>query len=72
MESFYHAYEAYERCKIRGEFYVAPKKSGYRPTHREPLLAQIGDLLIQTGLKLKRRYASKNHILYSPMMRSQR
>ena len=67
MKSLYHAYEAYERRVIRGELVSAPRKAFKRATPREPLLAQVGDLLIHTGLKLKRRYATGKTMAWSPM-----
>ena len=70
MKSFYSAYQAYERRVIRGEFYNPPRKAITLPALREPLLAQIGDLLIQTGVKLKRRYATGKPMAWSPMIGS--
>ncbi len=57
--SLYHAYEAYERRVIRGEFSAPPsKKSKIRISYREPVLARFGDFLVRTGMKLKCRYAT--------------
>jgi hypothetical protein len=68
MKSLYHAYEAYERRVIRGEFDANPKKVVKLLTPREPLLAQFGDLLIHTGLRLKRRYAAAGKpMAWSPL-----
>ena len=56
MKSIYIAYHAYERRVIRGELDITPGKAVKRSAPREPLLANVGDLLIHTGLKLKQRY----------------
>lgn len=50
MMSLYRAYQAYERRVARGEFAVRAGSS------RQPALARLGDLLIQAGAGLKRRY----------------
>jgi hypothetical protein len=67
MKSFYNAYQAYERRVIQGEFANTPRKAVNHSAPREPLLAQIGDLLIHTGLKLKRRTAAGKPMAWSPM-----
>ena len=67
MKSLYHAYQAYERRVIRGELDNSPGIAANRAAPREPLLAQFGDLLIHTGLKLKRRYAAGKSMAWSPM-----
>jgi hypothetical protein len=68
MESLYHAYEAYERRVMRGEFSSRRLAREYnQPAFHERLLAQFGDLLIRTGLKLKHRYASGKPMAWSPM-----
>jgi hypothetical protein len=67
MKSLYHAYEAYERRVIRGEFDTVSRKAAQPASPREPLLAQVGDLLIHTGLKLKRRYAAGKPMAWSPL-----
>jgi hypothetical protein len=67
MKSFYNAYQAYERRVIRGELDNTPRIAVDRPAPREPLLAQFGDLLIRTGLRLKRRYAAGKTMAWSPM-----
>jgi hypothetical protein len=67
MKTYYDAYQAYERRVIRGEFDNSPR-SAIKPTSpREPLLVKLGDLLINTGLKLKRRYATGKPMAWSPM-----
>jgi len=67
MNSLYDAYQAYERRVIRGEFDKVPGKAANRPVPREPLLAQLGDLLIHTGLKLKRQYTPVTPMAWSPL-----
>jgi hypothetical protein len=67
MNSLYDAYQAYERRVIRGELDTVPAEAAKKASPREPLLAQLGDLLIHTGLKLKRRYAAGKPMAWSPM-----
>ena len=68
MKSLYHAYQAYEHRVIRGEFSPRrPAEAVNKSTAREPILARFGDLLIQVGLKLKRRYATGKPMVWSPM-----
>jgi hypothetical protein len=68
MKSLYHAYETYERRVVRGEFSTRrPARAHNRSTLHEPVLAQLGDLLIRTGLKLKRRYTNGKPMAWSPM-----
>jgi hypothetical protein len=67
MKSLYDAYQAYERRVMRGEFDQTSRKAANRTVPRDPLLAQLGDLLIRTGLKLKRRYAAGKPMAWSPM-----
>ena len=67
MKSLYHAYEAYERRVIRGELDTIPRNAVKQSVPREPLLAQVGDLLIHTGLRLKRRYAAGKPMAWSPL-----
>jgi hypothetical protein len=68
MKSLYQAYQAYERRVVRGElsthrFTGVSDQSAFH----EPILAQFGDLLIRTGLKLKHRYASGKPMAWTPM-----
>ncbi len=43
MESLYHAYEAYERRVMRGEFATHRSKKTYiRYMFKEPFLARVG------------------------------
>ena len=70
MKSLYHAYEAYERRFIRGEFDFYPKQAIKLTATSEPLMVQIGDLLIHTGLRLKRRYAAGKPMAWSPLIGS--
>jgi hypothetical protein len=67
MKSLYHAYEAYERRVIRGELSTMPRKAIKKSARHEPLLAQLGDLLIRTGLRLKQRTAAGKPMAWSPM-----
>ena len=67
MNSYYNAYQAYEQRAIRGEFDHTPGKTRKQSATCEPLLARVGDLLIHTGLKLKRRYATGKSMAWSPM-----
>lgn len=70
MKSLYNAYQAYERRVIRGEFDHSPNKAQKRSSRREPLLAQLGDLLIHTGLRLKRLHATGKSMSWSPLIGS--
>jgi hypothetical protein len=70
MKSLYHAFEAYERRVNRGEFYNPPKKALKPSTPREPMLVQFGDLLIQTGMRLKMRHAASKPMTWSPLIGS--
>lgn len=67
MKSLYNAYQAYERRVLRGELDNTPGIAVNRSGPREPLLGQFGDLLIHTGLKLKRRRAAGKPMAWSPM-----
>jgi hypothetical protein len=67
MKTYYDAYQAYEHRVIRGEFDTTPKTVKKPTARREPLLVKLGDLLINTGLKLKRRYATGKPMAWSPM-----
>ncbi len=66
MDSLYHAYEAYEKKAIRGEFSNFPTPQKHLP-YREPVLARFGDFLIRTGTRLKCRYATGKPMAWSPM-----
>jgi hypothetical protein len=57
--ALYHAYESYERRVMRGEF--AARSASSRP----PLAVRIGDLLINTGLRLKQAYYPKTSLGHS-------
>ncbi|MGA2503814.1 MAG: hypothetical protein ABSG01_06955 [Anaerolineales bacterium] len=70
MKSLYHAYQAYERRVTRGEFDISREKDPKPSTPRVPLLIQLGDLLIQTGMKLKARHAARNSISWTPLLGS--
>ena len=67
MTTLYDAYQAYERRVIRGEFSGTPKKTNRRPAPSEPIMEQLADLLIHTGLKLKRHYAAGKSMAWSPL-----
>jgi hypothetical protein len=67
MKSMYDAYQAYERRVIRGEYDNTRGKTIHRSAPRKPLLVQFGDLLINTGLRLKRRYSTGKSMAWSPM-----
>jgi hypothetical protein len=67
MKSHYQAYQAYEGRVIRGELDNDPRKAGNRPALHEPLLVQFGDLLIHTGIRLKRRHAAGKPMVWSAM-----
>jgi hypothetical protein len=58
MKSLYNAYQAYEGRVMRGELDNNSRKADHRFSRHEPLLVQFGDLLIHTGIRLKRRYAN--------------
>jgi hypothetical protein len=70
MKSFYSAYQAYERRVIQGEFSNPPKKAPKLSILREPILARVGDLLIQTGMRLKMRHATSKRMTWSPLIGS--
>lgn len=55
MKSIINAYQAYERRGIRGEMVIACGKPPKRTNLRDHLMGPVGDLVIQIGLKLKRR-----------------
>ncbi len=65
MKSFTSAYQAYEHRVMRGEFTSSANKD-LKPTgEREALLAQLGEMLIQTGLKLKQNHSIHKTIAWS-------
>jgi hypothetical protein len=65
MKSLYQAYEAYERKVMRGETGGSLQETTRQLEVREPLLAQIGEMLIQAGLRLKRRHIAGKPIAWS-------
>jgi hypothetical protein len=67
MNSLHDAYQAYERRVMRGEFDKTPRKTPMQTAPREPLLERFGDLLIHTGMRLKRRHAAGRPMAWSPM-----
>ncbi len=68
MNSLYQAYQAYERKAERGEFSAAGRGSGnQRASSNEPILSQLGDVLIRAGLRLKHRSLGGKPMAWSPM-----
>ena len=67
MSTLYDAYQAYERQVIRGEFDSTAKRIDRLPVRHEPLLEQLADLLIASGMRLKRRYAAGKTMAWSPL-----
>jgi hypothetical protein len=65
MDNLLHAYEAYERRSIRGEFSMVKAKHT-RPGYRELLLSSLADFLIAIGLKLKRKIHANGQLALSP------
>jgi hypothetical protein len=68
MKSLYHAYQAYERRVIRGEFLLARKTTPKAPATQIPLIEKLGDLFIQTGMRLKMRGADRKVMTLSLAM----
>lgn len=54
MSSIYHAYQAYEKKITRGEFCELPGDHKTIKPLDMRLSYRLGDLLVRTGLKLKR------------------
>ena len=67
MKSLYSAYQAYEIRVIRGEMDANAGKRTKRPEMNEPLLARLGDLLIQAGMRLKRQQVAGKPMAWSPL-----
>ncbi len=68
MESLVHAYEAYEKRVMRGEFSAPRSKEPVRRySFREPLGARFGEFLIRTGMRIRCRYAAGKPMAWSPM-----
>ncbi len=67
MKSLYHAYQAYKRRVIRGEFDARSGKPAAHSNQRTPFKEQLGDLLIRTGLRLKRRQVAGKPMAWSPL-----
>jgi hypothetical protein len=65
MNTLYNAYQAYERRIMRGEFYGPAYRPRKASAQREPLLAQLGGLLIHTGRRLKVQYATSRPMVWS-------
>ncbi len=66
MKSIHNAYQAYEGRAIQGELDSTPRKAVNRFVPREPLLVQVGDLLIYTCLALKRSRVTRKSMAWSP------
>ncbi len=67
MKSFYSAYLAYERRVVRGEYTRATNKTQKMAGERESLLALLGEILIQTGMKLKQNHSIRKSISWSTL-----
>jgi hypothetical protein len=69
MQSYYHAYQSYERRILRGELgKITPAKFQPSPNVvRLPLTYRLGDRLVRIGLKLKGQ-ARAGHALSSSTM----
>jgi hypothetical protein len=65
MKTLFNAYQAYERRVMRGEFYGPAYRPSKASANSEPLLAQLGNLLIHTGQGLKVRYATRKPLIWS-------
>jgi hypothetical protein len=67
MESLYHAYQNYERQVAMGMFCARRPRTRPRAFHSlDCLLADLGDLFIQAGNKLKRGCGTKQMVGGSP------
>jgi hypothetical protein len=69
MDSLYHAYQSYERQVVKGIFCTRrPKTASGLSSPFECLLADLGDLLIRVGHRLKRRCEIRPTISGSPAL----
>jgi len=66
MKSLFSAHQAYKQRLIQAALDTTPGNVLKRFVPRESLLVQFGDLLIHTGLKLKRSRVSRKSIAWSP------
>lgn len=71
MISFYQAYQAYERRRMRGELDIRVSRPDARPAFGETLLLRLATLLLLAGHALYRRYASMRTISSFPPSSSQ-
>jgi len=67
MISLLNAYQSYERRIQHGELDHFTTKAVKWPERGDLILAQFGELLIQVGMRLKRRRASTQSLSFSPM-----
>jgi hypothetical protein len=69
MESLYHAYQSYERQVIRGVFCTRrPRTATGLSFTFECLMANLGDMLIRVGHRLKRRCEIRQTVGSSPVL----
>jgi hypothetical protein len=67
MNSLYHAYQAFERRAERGEFSPEPRKKASHQPSPKRLEIWLGEILINTGLKLKRHAVAGKSMAWSPL-----
>jgi hypothetical protein len=69
MDSLYHAYQSYERQVVNGVFCTRrPKTASRLSTTIECFMADLGDVLIRVGTRLKRRCEIRQTISGSPAL----
>jgi hypothetical protein len=67
MKSYYHAYQCYENRAARGEFDRLPAPKAPRKALSDLLEEQLGNILINAGLKLKRHAVAGKPMAWSPL-----
>lgn len=68
MQSFLHAYQAFEQRSIRGEFPAQPPRSRRdRFPLRLVLEASLGDIMIRVGIRLKAHALTGKSMSWSPL-----
>jgi hypothetical protein len=68
MKSLFHAYQAYETRAARGEFSTRqPDRKPVRPVLIAIAEASLGELMIRTGLTLKRHALAGKSMAWSPL-----